>query len=228
MASKRSYHHGNLRSALISAALRELAHAGPEGFALRSVARRAGVAAPAVYRHFQDKDALLAAVAVECADRLAAAMSEAAAAAPPDPLERFRATGIAYLRFAVAHPDYFRAMSVPGLFDRTPPDQRARMHAFEAAQRRELTEAQAAGLICDLPIDHILLVAGATITGLAHLILEGQLGNVDDARATELAITATAALGAGFWPRPEGFDDPLTGVHHKGSRERRPGRTGSS
>lgn len=214
MATKRTYHHGNLRAALISAALRELAHTGPDGFSLRSVARRAGVSAPAVYRHFQDKDDLLAAVAIECADRLATAMTEAVAAAPPDSLERFRATGIAYVRFAVAHPEHFRALSVPGLFERSTPEQRERARAFQAAQRHELSEAQAAGLISNLPLDDILLVASSTVCGLAHLILEGQLGEVDDARATQLAITATAALGAGFWPRPEGFRDPLTGVQH--------------
>lgn len=220
MPIKRAYHHGNLRAALITAALRELAHAGPDGFALRSVARRAGVSAPAVYRHFQDKDDLLAAVAIECAERLASTMSDAVAAAPPDPLERFRATGIAYVRFAVAHPEHFRALSVPGLFDRSTPEQRARAEAFRDAQRRELADAQAAGLISNLPLDDILLAASAVVAGLAHLILSGQLGPVDDARATQLAITATAALGAGFWPRPEGFHDPLTGTHHPGTARR--------
>lgn len=217
--SKRAYHHGNLRTALITAALRELVHAGPEGFALRSVARRAGVSAPAVYRHFADKEALLAAVAAECADLLAAAMTAGVAAAPPTPLERFRATGIAFVRFAVAHPDYYRVLSIPGLFEHAPSAQRDHMVAFEATQRRELAEAQAAGEIADLPLDDILLVAGATVRGLVQLILEGQLGEVDDARATQLAIAATATLGAGFWPRPEGLTDPLTGVVHKPARK---------
>jgi AcrR family transcriptional regulator len=216
LATKRGYHHGNLRTALVNAALRELALTGPAEFSLRSVARRAGVSAPAVYRHFQDREDLLAAVAVECAERLAAALTAAVDAAPAAPLERFRATGIAYLRFAVAHPDYFHAMSVPGLLDRTPPEQRAQMTAWRESQRAALVDAQAAGLISSLPIDDILIAASATMNGLAHMILEGQLGEVDDARATELAITATAALGAGFWPRPEGFQDPLTGVHHPG------------
>jgi AcrR family transcriptional regulator len=218
--AKRAYHHGNLRPALITAALRELAHAGLEGFALRGVARRAGVSAPAVYRHFHAKEDLLAAVASECADRLATAMAEAVAAAPQTSLERFRATGIAYVRFAVAHPDYYRALSVPGLFERATPEQRAHMMATQTAQRRELADAQAAGAIANLPLDDILRVATATMRGLSHMILDGQLGPVDDARATELAIAATATLGAGFWPRPEGFTDPLTGARHKPVRAR--------
>lgn len=220
MATKRTYHHGNLRTALINAALRELAHAGPDGFALRSVARRAGVSAPAVYRHFADKDDLLAAVARECADRLATAMMAAVEVAPPEPLERFRATGIAYVRFAVAHPEHYRVLSVPGLFERSTPEQRERAAAFQATQRDQLAAAQAAGQISDLPLDDILLAASCTMRGLAEMILDGQLGEVDDARATQLAITATAALGAGFWPRPEGFVDPLTGVPHTGTPRR--------
>jgi len=218
LATKRAYHHGNLRTALVNAALRELALTGLDGFSLRSVARRAGVSAPAVYRHFQDREDLLVAVAAECAERLAAALTAAVDAASAEPLERFRATGIAYLRFAVAHPDYFHAMSVPGLIERAPPEQRERMTAWRDSERIALVDAQAAGLISSLPIDDILLAASATMNGLAHMILEGQLGEVDDARATELAIIATAALGAGFWPRPEGYEDPLTGVRHQGVR----------
>nr|MBA3541734.1 TetR/AcrR family transcriptional regulator [Deltaproteobacteria bacterium] len=108
----RRYHHGNLRETLVKVALRAIAEDGLEGFTLREVARRAGVSAPAVYRHFADKDDLLVAVASECAERLAAVMVEAVERAPAHPLERFRATGIAYVRFAVAHPEHFRAIGV--------------------------------------------------------------------------------------------------------------------
>jgi AcrR family transcriptional regulator len=201
LAIRTAYHHGNLKAALITAAMRELTHEGPEGFSLRGVARRAGVSAPAVYRHFDDKDALLAAVAAECADRLADAMVAAVAAAPPDPLERFRAVGIALVRFAVAHPEHFRALSVPGLADRTPTEQRAKQQAWEAAQRQGLAEAQAAGAIAAFPLDDLMLAANSTIMGLAHAIIEGRLGEVDDARATQLAIAVTGVLGLGLIPR---------------------------
>lgn len=207
MASK-TYHHGNLKAALITAALRELAHEGPEGFSLRGVARRAGVSAPAVYRHFEDKEALLVAVAAECADRLATTMVDAVAKAPADPLERFRAVGIALVRFAVAHPEHFRALSIPGLADKTPPEQRARERAWNEAEMRGLAEAQRQGHIADLPLDEIMLTANATMMGLAHAIIEGRLGEVDDARATELAIAATGVLGHGFAPRTERWPDP--------------------
>ncbi|HEY0191533.1 MAG TPA: TetR/AcrR family transcriptional regulator [Kofleriaceae bacterium] len=202
---------------MINAALRELATAGLEALSLRNVAKRAGVSPPAVYRHFHDKDDLLTAVAVECADRLFIALRQAAAAAPPDPLERFRATGIAYLRFAVAHPDYYLAMSVPGLLERAPAAQRASMVDWQSAERAALEQARAEGKLADLPVDDILLTGSATMKGVAHLILEGQLGPVDDARAEQIAIAVTAALGTGFWPRRDQVEDPRTGLKHGGA-----------
>jgi AcrR family transcriptional regulator len=205
---KRAYHHGNLRPALLKAALRAIAEEGPDKFTLRDVARRAGVSAPAVYRHFEDKDDLLAAVAADCSDRLAAAMIDGVASAPPDPLERFRATGIALVRFAVAHPEHFRAMNLPGLAERTPAVQRDKEAAWLAEQRRALAAAQDDGGLAQLPIDDILLAANALMVGLAHMIVEGKLGAVDDARAVELATIATRAIGVGFVPRSEPVQDP--------------------
>ncbi len=218
MATKKAYHHGNLRAALVAAALEEIAHAGPEGFSLREVARRAGVSAPAVYRHFRDKDDLLVAVAAECADRIGAAMVAAVASAPDEPLERFRATGIAYVQFAVDHPAHFRAMSVPGLSERTPADLLATQLAWNAEQRAALVRAQHAGTIAAIPIDDLILAASALVHGVAQLIVEGKLGKVDRARATELALAATAVLGAGLAPRAEAYVDPRTGLTVKGRR----------
>ncbi len=208
LPAKRTYHHGNLRTALVAAALKELAAEGIEKFSLRNVARRAGVTAPAVYRHFDDKDALLAAVAGECAERLGTAILAAEAAAPADPLERFREIGIALVRFAVAHPEHFRALSLPGLAERTPAEQRAREDAFNEAERRALAAAQAKGLIADVPLDMLRLTANSAIMGLAHAIIEGRLGPVDDARATKLAVGVTHVLGQGFIPREKPSRDP--------------------
>jgi AcrR family transcriptional regulator len=219
LPTKRAYHHGNLRAALLSAALRELATEGLEGISLRGVARRAGVSAPAVYRHFKDKEALLVAVAADCAERLGAAMIEAVAAAPEHPLERFRATGIAIVRFAVARPEHFRALSVPGLFERTPAEQRARQAEWQAQSLAALADAQARGLIAAMPLDDLVLAANALVEGLAHMIIEGRLGKVDDARATQLAIAATEVLGVGLVPRSEPLEAPT--VRAKGKRATR-------
>lgn len=200
MATKSSYHHGNLKEALVTAALRELAKEGIAGVSLRGVARRAGVTPPAVYRHFADKDALLGAVAAECAERLAKVMT-AAAAEGEHPLEAFRAIGIALVRFAVENPEHFRALSVPGLAERATPEQRERERAWNEAQMAGLADAQRAGMIADVPLDALMLTANCTMMGLAHAIIGGQFGEVDAERASELAIQVTHVLGLGFAPR---------------------------
>src|SRR5438552_5774014 len=113
--AKRRYHHGNLRAALVKATLRAIAEDGPDGFTLRDVARRAGVSPAAPYRHFKDKDELLAAVAGECATRMAETIDAAVAQAMPHPLDRFRRVGIAYVQFAHSHPEHFRALAIPNV-----------------------------------------------------------------------------------------------------------------
>lgn len=218
MATKKAYHHGNLRAALVAAALKEIAKTGPDGFSLRGVARRAGVSAPAVYRHFADKDALLAAVAEECWDRIGAALLAAVEAAPDDALERFRATGIAYVTFAVEHPEHFRAMSVPGLIERMSPDRMERANAWSTEERTALARAQETGQIAALPLDDIMLAATSLTHGVAAQIVEGRFGKVDVARARELAIAATAVLGAGLTPRSEAWQDPRTGAELRPKR----------
>ena len=204
MPPKTSYHHGKLKPALISAALKELSQHGLEGVSLRGVARRAGVSAPAVYRHFEDKDALLAAVAAECAERLGKIMMEAAASAPPeDPLEAFRAVGVAWVRFAVSNPEHYRAMSTPGLAERASAEQREGERQFHEAQKAGLAEAQRQGLIANVPLDDLMLTAQVAIDGLAQAIIAGKLGKVDDKRAVALATAVTEVLGYGFSPRDE-------------------------
>lgn len=218
MAIKAAYHHGNLKQALISAAMKEIAADGLEAFSLRGVARRAGVSAPAVYRHFADKDALLVAVATECAERLATAMVEAVSAAPPEPLEQFRATGIATVRFAVAHPEHYRVICMPGVLDAMPEALRAKQDAFLQQQRQMIIDAQARGEIADIPLDELLLAASSITAGLAQAIASGRLGKVDDARATELAISVTAILGHGLIPRAEVLHDPYRKIAVKTKR----------
>jgi AcrR family transcriptional regulator len=211
LPAKTAYHHGNLKPALIAAALKEIAREGPDGFSLRGVARRAGVSAPAVYRHFQDKEDLLAAVAAEASQRLSAQIAEAHAHAPDHPLGRFRAQGIAIVRFATANPEHFRVLCLPGL---------VKKDDTYAEDRKQILAAQEAGLITDAPVDSVMLAANALVTGLAHMIVEGQLGPVDDARATELATAATHVLGIGLVPRDEDLDDAFTGMVVPGKKKR--------
>ena len=101
---KRSYHHGDLEAALLRSAGNILEKEGLEALGLRAVARRAGVSHNAPYRHFTEREALLAALAAEGFERLGAAQRKAGEAGG------LRAMGEAYVRFALEHPQRFRLM----------------------------------------------------------------------------------------------------------------------
>lgn len=107
--SKDSYHHGNLRAALVRAGVAALdSGTTVETLSLRALARAVGVSATAVYRHFPDKAALLSALAGEALSLLAVEQQRAAMAAGPDAMAAFSASGAAYVRFAMTHPALFR------------------------------------------------------------------------------------------------------------------------
>lgn len=119
---RRGYHHGNLREALVEAAIALIANKGPDGFTIAEAARLAGVSPAAPYRHFRDAEALLAEVALRGFDRFAAALTAAWNNGRPDPLRAFEAIGRAYLAFARNEPAYYAAMfEARLLFDDHPP-----------------------------------------------------------------------------------------------------------
>src|SRR5271167_4183220 len=105
MPSARPYHHGNLKQALIDAAVALIAEVGPQGFTLREVARRAGVSHNAPYRHFLDKDDLLAAVAAEGFERLNESMTKAMRKGRTG-AEQLRLAGRGYVEFALRSPQH--------------------------------------------------------------------------------------------------------------------------
>jgi AcrR family transcriptional regulator len=111
---RRGYHHGNLREALIESALRLIAEKGPSGFTIAEAARAAGVSPAAPYRHFRDRDELIADVARRGFERFAAALSAAWDDGRPDPINAFHAMGRAYLAFAHDEPAYYAAMFETG------------------------------------------------------------------------------------------------------------------
>src|SRR5882672_8457744 len=112
------YHHGDLRRALINAALRLAEEGGPEQVSVREAARRAGVSAGAPFRHFESRDALMTAVAEEAQRRFRAEIEAALAEVPAnDPLRRFRSFGLAYLRWAMRNPAHFEIISSGRYFD---------------------------------------------------------------------------------------------------------------
>lgn len=113
---RRSYHHGDLRRALLEAGLALVAEQGENALSLRAVARRARVSHAAPYHHFKSKAELLAAVAAAGFDRLVAAIeNEVAADQPRTPLDQLRAVGRGYVRFAARQPMVFRLMFRPEL-----------------------------------------------------------------------------------------------------------------
>jgi AcrR family transcriptional regulator len=109
-AGRRGYHHGNLREALIDAALELIGAKGPAGFTIAEAARLAGVSPAAPYRHFRDADALLAEVALRGYDRFAARMAAAWNKGRPEPVRAFEDLGRSYLAFVRAEPAYYAAM----------------------------------------------------------------------------------------------------------------------
>jgi AcrR family transcriptional regulator len=111
----RGYHHGNLKEALIRAALELIAKKGPAGFTFAEAARWAGVSPAAPYRHFRDRDELLADVARRGFEQFAAALERAWDGGKPEPLAAFERLGKAYLEFARAEPAYYSAMFEAGV-----------------------------------------------------------------------------------------------------------------
>ena len=108
--SKRSYHHGDLRAALLRAAEEELAASGVESFSLRQVAKRAGVSHAAPAHHFGDAGGLLTALAAEGFQRFLAAQAARETRAAPDPGAQLVAAGLGYIDFAMQRPALFRLM----------------------------------------------------------------------------------------------------------------------
>jgi AcrR family transcriptional regulator len=127
---RHSYHHGNLREALLQGAIRVIAEAGPAAFTLREVARRAGVSHNAPYRHFRDKDALLAAVAAQGFRELTRAMQEAGGR-QSNALDRLKQSGMAYVDFAIRRPEHFTVMfDAPVIASKDPEYLQASQEAF--------------------------------------------------------------------------------------------------
>lgn len=147
-AKRGSYHHGDLARALEEAAITLLEERGPEGLTLREVAAAVGVTHAAAYRHFEDKTALLAAVAEQGFRALALALAAAVAREHGDAVARLRAFGEAYVAFALDHPAQYGVMFGPRL------NESGRFPSLEDAigevvtiVARDIKDGQAAGRI---------------------------------------------------------------------------------
>jgi AcrR family transcriptional regulator len=200
---KTGYHHGDLRRALLDAALELVAREGTGAVALRELAARVGVTHAAPYRHFKNKEALFATVAEEGFKLFHDALVAGRDAAGKGDRARLIGTGVAYVRFAVDHPGHFKVMfshlgdkqsDVPGVVDE---GMTAFMVLFDC-----IVAAQASGTL--KPGDPLQqsLFAWSGVHGLSMLLVEQALGSVGiDEPVEAQAARISAALIDGLAPR---------------------------
>lgn len=172
--TEKNYHHGNLREALIDAAIALIAEVGPTAFTLREVARRAGVSHNAPYRHFRDKDALTTAVATEGYRELTEAM-RGAAAKQSQALARLKCAGLAYIEFALRRPEHFAVMFDAPLSG--PPHHESNQAASEAFTTMVgyVKDAQGAGELAAGDTLAYAYLAWTMVHGVAKLAITGRL-----------------------------------------------------
>jgi AcrR family transcriptional regulator len=185
----RPYHHGDLRRVLIDAAL-QLAAEGGE-VSVREAARRAAVSPGAPFRHFPNRDALMAAVAEEAQRRFRVEIEAALAQSPPgDPLARFRAFGLAYLRWAMRNPAHFEIISTGRYFAHDSSAELTRDNAeLIDLTERMLGEAAGQGLLRSADLKPILIAGRALVYGFARMNLDGHFPRwgVDEGEVERMA-----------------------------------------
>jgi AcrR family transcriptional regulator len=188
-SAKAKYHHGDLRAALVDTAVALIAERGLHGFSLAEASRRLGVTVAAPYRHFADRDELLAAVATRAAERLGAALSaglEPTVPAPPE--ERVVAGAAAYVRFAAEERPLFETLFSAGLDKHHYPELEAiseRAGEPLIAVARELSGS-------DEEAETLLLAVITASHGTAALLLDGFFGRP----VNDPAVIATAVAHA--------------------------------
>jgi AcrR family transcriptional regulator len=178
MDERRRYHHGNLRDALIKAALEILDTDGLSALSLRAAAARAGVSHAAPKHHFGNMRGLVGAVVAHGYRQLDAMMAENRARSSDDLVEQVRASHRAYARFAIENPGLFRLMFSRAHFDFS--DESLRDTVVGANQHLEsLSRAIAAAIGADVERDWraIATAIWTSAHGYAHLLIDGRLVN---------------------------------------------------
>jgi AcrR family transcriptional regulator len=188
----RGYHHGNLKEALVRAALELIAKKGPSGFTFAEAARWAGVSPAAPYRHFRDRDELISDVARRGFEEFEIALTRAWDLGRPDPSSAFERLGKAYLTFARTEPAYYSAMFEAGIPLDLNPDLRAAGDRAFAVLR---TAAEA--LIASMPSERRppALMMALHVWALSHGIAS-LFGRGDSARRS-LPMSPEELLEAG-------------------------------
>jgi AcrR family transcriptional regulator len=174
---RRSYHHGNLREALIKAALDLIAAKGPAGFTFAEAARSAGVSPAAPYRHFRDRDALMADVARQGFERFEAFLTTAWNEGRPDTFTALGNLGKAYLAFARTEPAYYSAMFEAGVpLDDYPELRQAGDRAFAIVRNAAEVLCATLPMAGRPPALMVALHIWALSHGIASLFARGDAG----------------------------------------------------
>ena len=186
------YHHGDLRAALIDVAISLIAERGVREFSLAEASRRLGVTVAAPYRHFADRDDLLAAVGMRALDEFAAALAAEGRDTDP-PGQRLAALASAYVRFAGEQRPLFDTLFVAGIDKNRYPEFRRPFHALEDTFRACALE------VCEhdaRAADALMAATEATAHGHATLLLDGAFDDEEDpvGSAAEQAAAATLAI----------------------------------
>jgi AcrR family transcriptional regulator len=175
---KKTYHHGDLKNALIKAGVEILAKDGVSGLSLRKVASRAGVSHAAPYSHFADKQALIAAISTEGFRQLYERVSAVAEEYKTRPSMQLIEVGWVYVQFALDDRDRFKVM-FSGVLEKE-----KEYPEFVAESQRNfqlvkmVVEAnQASGVLRSGPSDLVALSAWGIIHGFIMLLLEGQISH---------------------------------------------------
>jgi AcrR family transcriptional regulator len=198
----KTYHHGDLRRVLIAAALELVEEGGSDTVSVREAARRAGVSPGAPFRHFPSRNALMAAVAEEAQWRFRMWIAAAIADTPSDdPLARFRAFGVAYLRWAMTNPAHFEVISSGKYFAH---DQSGAV-SDDNAELIEMTgqllaDAAARGQLRSSDVRAMTIAGRALVYGFARMNIDGHFPRwgIADAEATSMAEAIIALFVDGI------------------------------
>ena len=198
-----TYHHGDLRDALVHAALREAEQGGPEVISLKALAKQLGVSQPAPYRHFADREALLAAVTAEAFRQFSAVMREAIS--KPSKRSKLSRFAQASLAFGLRRNGIYRLMFASRVMACASKDSELHAAAMETfALVLEALEAPAVGLLRE----RFALQIWAALHGVIMLaeqgLLTGKIANVtreelveDIVRQTKMALTLAIEAAGG-------------------------------
>jgi AcrR family transcriptional regulator len=175
MSPARPYHHGDLRQVLIDTAIRLIDASGLEQLSVREVARAANVSPGAPFRHFSSRTALLTAVAEQAMDRLESEIAAAlTGAAGKQPLDRYRAIGTGFLRWAFANPVPFQVISTRAVIDFEGSSLRDRNDAIRTHMVALFREAGAMGQLRGGPPEQLAVAGRAIAYGAARMFIDGQ------------------------------------------------------